>query len=129
MVGMERRYALLEDNQRCLEERLGALRERLPGLLQPRVCGAMVIGSVAEGRARDDSDLDLLLVLASGDPRRRDYRWWDEEVEPRLGEGSGSRFPVQPLIVARRSLGTTEPNLENALRRGVPLWDPEGLFG
>jgi hypothetical protein len=82
--------------------------------------------SVAEGRARDESDLDLVPVLREGEARRTDYRWWDEEVEPWLPEAE--RFPVQPIFIAERSLRTDEPNLRNALGRGLALWDPDGLL-
>lgn len=59
---MARRLALLDDNQEILEQRLSVLGTTLPPLVEARVCAIAVIGSVAEGRARDDSDLDLLLV-------------------------------------------------------------------
>jgi predicted nucleotidyltransferase len=32
----------------------------------------MVIGSVAEGRARGGSDIDMAIVLTEGEPRRED---------------------------------------------------------
>jgi len=126
---MSRRYAILDDNQRRLEMRVSELRQRLPALLRPRACAAMVIGSVAEGQARDASDIDVLIILAAGVPSRRDYVWWDACVAPHLtGEEKGA-FPVQPVIVGRAALATSEPNLRAALRRGLAIWDPEGLFG
>lgn len=125
---MPRRYAILDDNQGLLEERVDTLRRVLPELVAARVCAAMVIGSVAEGRARDESDIDLLLVLHSGTPQRSDYRWWDAEVKTRLGLAADRRFPVEPVIVGRDSLSTTEPNLRGALRTGIVVWDPEDVF-
>jgi predicted nucleotidyltransferase len=125
---MQRRYALLDDNQRLLEECIGRLRTQLPALIVERMCAATIIGSVAEGRARDQSDIDLLLVLRSESPRRADYRWWDEYVQPRLNVGGTPRFPVQPLIIGRESLATEEPHLRRALATGLPLWDPERLL-
>lgn len=121
---VSRRYALLDDNQRLLEARLEELVERLPGLVASRVCAASVIGSVAEGCARDQSDLDLVLVLREGEPRRSDYEWWESEVAPALGVQQ--RFPTSPVFIARTSLATIEPNLRRALDRGIALWDPEG---
>ena len=123
---MERRYAILEDNQRTLAERLTELHRVIPILVGSRVKAAMIIGSVADGRARDDSDVDLLLVLREGSPLRSDYAWWDEEIAPQLPQSR--RFPVQPIFVAEQSLATEEPNLRNALHGGLPLWDPEGLL-
>lgn len=120
-----RRYAILDDNQRELEARLATLRHALPALVAARFCAAMVIGSVAEGRAGDESDIDVVVVLREGIPSRADYRWWDDEVAPRLAAG---RFPVQPVIIGRASLATAEPHLREALDRGIPLWDPEGCF-
>lgn len=125
---MTRRLALLDDNQEILERRLSVLGTTLPPLVEARVCAVAVIGSVAEGRARDDSDLDLLLVLHEGSPRRADYTWWDEQVEPYLPYGSGLCFPVQPVIVGRDSLATCEPNLRAALQKALPLWDPQGIL-
>lgn len=123
---MARRLAILEDNQALLERRLAWLREILPALVAPRVCAAMVIGSVAEGRARDASDIDLLLVLAQGTPRRRDYAWWDEEVARALDRHEN--FPVHPLFVGREALRTSEPHLAAAIRGGLRLWDPAKVF-
>ena len=124
---MSRRYAILDDNDRLLEQRLEVLRRVLPASVADRICAAMVIGSVAEGRAHDASDIDLLLVLRSGTPRRSDYAWWDTEVAPRFASDDG-RFPVSPLLVGRSALTTAEPNLRRALQSGIPLWDPERLF-
>ena len=123
---VQRRYALLDDNQRVLEARLVELARRLPTLVASRVCAAGVIGSVAEGCARDQSDLDVVLVLREGEPCRSDYEWWEAEVVP--GLGSQECFPAAPVFIARSSLGTVEPNLRHALDRGIPLWDPEGRF-
>jgi hypothetical protein len=125
---MGRRYAILDDNQRLLEQRIVVLRELLPSLIAGRACAAMVIGSVAEGRARDESDLDLLLVLCEGSPRRSDYDWWDREVLPHLAPIANGRFTIQPVIVGRASLATTEPHLRRAMATGIVLWDPRSLF-
>jgi len=124
---MPRRLAILDDNDRLLVRRLAELRRDIPAAVGDRICAAMVIGSVAEGRARDESDLDLLLVLRAGAPRRDDYRWWDTHVAPRLG--STSRFPVSATFIGRDALATSEPNLRGALDAGIVLWDPEGVFG
>ena len=125
---MARRHAILDDNDERLARRLDALRQCVPSLIGSRACAAMVIGSVAEGRARDGSDIDLVVVLREGEPRRGDYRWWDVLVAPGLDEPADGRFPVQPLIIARASLATDEPHLHEALATGIPLWDPERLF-
>jgi hypothetical protein len=125
---MARRYAILDDNDAWLGQRLAVLRRVLPPLIASRACAAVVIGSVAEGRARDGSDIDVVIVLREAEPRRGDYRWWDAEVTPHLGEHPDGRFPVQPVIIARTSLRTQEPHLRAALANGIPLWDPERLF-
>jgi hypothetical protein len=121
------RYAILDDNQQVLEERVRALRQLLPPLVHDRVCAILVIGSVAEGRARDGSDIDILLVLRDGSPRRADYTWWEDVVAPSLAN-LGRAFPIQPVFIARTSLATSEPHLRSALGSGFPLWDPEGIF-
>jgi hypothetical protein len=125
---MSRRYAILDDNDDRLGRRLTALRTLLPPLIAGRACAATVIGSVAEGRARDASDIDVVIVLKGGEPCRSDYRWWDREVAPGLGPPPDGRFPVQPVIIARASLATEEPHLRAALAGGIPLWDPERLL-
>jgi len=123
---MSGRLAILDDNQLILESRLRQLATTLPPLVEDRVRAAMVIGSVAAGRARDTSDIDLVLLLRSGQPVRADYHWWEREVAPALVVDD--RFPVQPLFVASTALLTREPNLHAALAAGIHLWDPEGLF-
>lgn len=124
---MSRRLAILDDNQLVLEARLAGLCTMLPALVRERISAAIVIGSVADGRARDTSDVDLVLVLRDGSPRRSDYTWWDRTVAPTL-DTDDARFPVQPLIVGRSALSTAEPHLARALRDGIVLWDPEALL-
>src|SRR5262245_27957164 len=124
---MNRRLAILDDNHERLTQRLTALRRLLPPLINSRACAAIVIGSVAEGRARDTSDIDVVVVLSAGAPRRSDYGWWDAHVVPGLDEPADGRFRVQPVIIARASLATDEPHLRTALAGGIPLWDPEHL--
>lgn len=124
---MTRRLAILDDNDERLSRRLAALGRQLPALIGSRACAAIVIGSVAEGRARDGSDIDVLVVLREGSPRRDDYRWWDAHVAPGLDEEGDRRFPVQPVMIARASLATDEPHLRKALTTAIPLWDPEHL--
>jgi Nucleotidyltransferase domain len=126
---MRRRLALLDDNDERLRGRLADLRCLLPPLIADRACAATVIGSVAEGRARDASDIDVVIVLRTGEPCRSDYRWWETEVVPGLDEPADGRFPVQPVIIARGSLATDEPHLRAALAHGIALWDPEHLLG
>ncbi len=112
---MTRRYAILDDNQRIVEERIAELRRTLSGLLAARMRAAWVIGRVADGRVRDESDIDLLLlVLREGTPRRSDYEWWNVAVVPGLGAG---RFPVEPTIIGSQSIATDEPNLSRSRKR------------
>ena len=122
---MTRRLAVLDDNQRVLERRLEDLRAALPDLVANRVCAAAVIGSVAEGRARDGSDIDLVLVLRTGAPMRSDYRWWDDSIAAVLSE---EPFPLQPVFVSRGSVRTEEPRLRRAIANAIPIWDSEDLF-
>ena len=123
---MRRRYAILDDNQQALEERLSWLQSALPPLVRDRVAAVMVIGSVAQGRARDLSDIDLVMVLRDERPTREHYRWWDHTVSEQVA--SGARYPIQPLFVARTALDTDEPHLRTALAAGFHLWDPEHIF-
>jgi Nucleotidyltransferase domain len=125
---MDRRLAILDDNHEWLTRRIGALRRQLPPLIASRACAALVIGSVAEGRAHDASDIDVVIVLRVGEPRRADYRWWDTHIAPGLDEPTDRRFPLQPVIIARASINTDEAHLRTALATAITLWDPEHLF-
>jgi hypothetical protein len=58
---------------------LDALARRCVETYGDDLLGIVLFGSAARGELRDDSDVDLLLVLAQGVPlRRRLYRQWDE---------------------------------------------------
>jgi hypothetical protein len=124
-VMRRRKLALLPDNDRKLRVALTRAQRRLPQLLGDKVVAGMVIGSVAEGCARDASDVDVVLFLRDGGPRRGHYRWWDRAVVPHLGSWGTC---VQPIFVALSSRRTSEPSLASALRRGILLWDRSRLF-
>ncbi|MBI4601619.1 MAG: nucleotidyltransferase domain-containing protein [Planctomycetes bacterium] len=120
-----RKLALLPDNDCRLREEISRIQRRLPRLLGEKVLAALVIGSVAEGKARDGSDVDVLLFLSEGPPRREHYRYWDRQIAPRMRV---CPFPIQPIFVSRASASTSEPNLAAAIRRGILLWDRGRLF-
>ena len=47
-----------------------------------RLAGVLLFGSYARGDSRDTSDIDLLIVLDSGIPLRRElYRRWDQDAD------------------------------------------------
>ncbi len=56
------------DEQVWLQEYKKALEEQYPGLVQDFI----IFGSKARGDAREDSDLDVLLIIREGDWRFKD---------------------------------------------------------
>src|SRR5262245_35527210 len=120
-----RKLAVLPDNDLLLRRSLARIQKELSAFLEGKVAAGLVIGSVAEGIARDGSDIDLVLILQEGTPRRGHYQFWDRKVASRVAK---LPFPVQPIFLARESLRTTEPNLRAAIRKGIVLWDHAGLF-
>ena len=119
------KLSLLPDNDRQLRTMLSSIQRRLPRILGKKVLAALVIGSVAEGKAGDRSDLDLLLFLREGPPKREHYRFWDWRVAPHFKR---CPFPIQPIFVSKESVNTSEPNLTSAIRQGILLWDEGRLF-
>lgn len=67
--------------------------------------GVVLFGSAARGAAREDSDVDLLLVLQSGVPVVRDlYRRWDGLVKrgtEEAGHAISPQFVALPASVER----------------------------
>ena len=61
-----------------------------------RLIGIAVFGSQVEGRATEDSDLDILIVLDADTPLQRSlYSWWDDAIK---WEGSVEVTPQFVLL-------------------------------
>ena len=78
------------------------------------VKSAVAYGSVALGTARDDSDLDLLIVAS------RDCH--EETAHELYGIGARHDVTVSPYLVERSELETLDPQfLESVIRDGIVL--------
>jgi len=91
----------------------------LSGLLarEPRVRSAILFGSCARGTARDDSDIDVL-VLMSG-------RWVDRLREAIHDLESAYDVNVSPVVLREDEIDRLDRQfLDSVLREGTPLAGP-----
>jgi len=83
----------------------------------PYVASAWVFGSIARGRARPDSDLDVALLLGDPDADARTFRRELFDLAARLEDASGRRVD---LVV----LGPRDPIVAHrVLSEGLLLYD------
>jgi predicted nucleotidyltransferase len=91
----------------CMDSRLQNTLAGIAAYYGPRLLAAALFGSRVGRRARVDSDWDLLIVLASGDPIRRTlYGEWDGQVAPHIEPmlpGVSPHFVHLPTIADRPS--------------------------
>ena len=63
--------------------------EKLKKKFGKKWMGVVLFGSRVQGTARENSDLDVMIILDKTVPLRRNlYRWWDENMQfpPKAGE-------------------------------------------
>lgn len=99
--------------------------ERLAEVLGDEFVGLILFGSWARGKARADSDVDILLVLGSiggFDARVSIYSTLAENlrmpvtfVDVRLSEVTGCDYELTPLML-------------NILYDGIVVWDIDGVL-
>ncbi len=92
--------------QQALAEFVQRLKEQFNGL----ICSALLFGSKARGESSPDSDLDVLVVVASGDWQvHKQIRYLAADVCLKIRPG-----PVAPCLECCPSTGnrgTTAPSL------------------
>lgn len=81
-----------------------ALARDLRPLLEGRVLSAGLFGSFAHGRAKPESDIDLLVIVETLRERERVSALLSDEL-PKLSERYG--LPIQPVIYERRRLNNS----------------------
>lgn len=113
---------------------------------RPDIVAALIVGSWARGDAREDSDIDLVLLTEDPAAYTESDDWiedlapggrlirtgdWGAIIERRLLLPSSS-LEVE-VGVGRRSWAETspvDPGTRNVVRAGfLPLFDPQGLLG
>lgn len=100
---------------------IDALRVRLaPALERAGVLRAYVIGSVATGRATEESDIDLLVVAESDKPMR--HRHADFGEVRKACEWPADVFPYTPEEV-REAVGARRRFVVQALAEGVQIFE------
>lgn len=122
--GAERRGGVTVDD--CLDGRERAAAMEIVRQVRRRVGArlecALLFGSKARGRARPDSDVDVLLVFRRLPPDREPHASHAERVADEVARRTG--VPVGVWSVSREDLeeGRRTPMLVDALDDAVPLW-------
>jgi hypothetical protein len=87
-----------------VDEFLDVLRREAAAFYGDRLVSLAVFGSHASGRARPDSDIDVLLVLTTAPPRRRlrldEFDVLEERLAPAIAvaEAAGTGVELSPVI-------------------------------
>jgi predicted nucleotidyltransferase len=102
-------------NPADIDRAVDALRELVSR--SPDVASAILYGSCARGTAREDSDIDVLLLVSGG--RRRALRDAIHDLE------SAFDVTVSPLLLRADALDRLDRQfLDSVVREGVPLKGP-----
>ena len=118
---------------RALAEQFAAILRRELG---QRLTSVVLYGSVARGSARQNSDIDVLIIAGETDEEReatRDEIWkWDDafedqpEVVALQKAGYLARLEIYVLSKAQARRGT--PIYLDMTLEAIVLYDPEGFF-
>lgn len=83
---------------------------------------ALLFGSRARGTAREDSDLDLLLVFRRLPPDREPYAGDAERIADEVARRTGVPLGVWSVSLEDFRPGRRTPMLADAVEDAVPLW-------
>lgn len=117
-----------------LHERYDAILERVVAELQAvygaRLVAVVVYGSVGRGTMREDSDIDLLIVVRNpsrGPDRWREFDVVDERVRPLLAPRVDGALPIllSPVIKSPEQVEAGSPLFLDMVEDARILWDPE----
>lgn len=109
------------------EHIVNVLAEKLQGLSQDIVAAAL-FGSWAKGKAKEESDIDLLIVSENVHPRRR------KRIQDviRLRKTLSPDLPLDILLVTRKecqeNFKNHNPLFLDIACEGIILFDPEGFL-
>ncbi len=89
----------------------------------PEVEGVVVFGSRARGTSREDSDLDVAVIL---DTNRIIKDNWDRVWQVKwavLEQLDAEDFPLSLMLIPKSEYETAKSGVELAIRReGIPVW-------
>ena len=105
---------------------LMAFRDRVVKELGDRICVIVVYGSVARGEAKEDSDIDVLIVGRDGEIRRR-----VSEISYDIDYENSFETFIMPVYYTREEfehrIRVGSPFIYEVLKDGVALYD-DGTF-
>jgi len=90
-------WAVGQRRRRDLEAELERITRALPDLGVKR---ALLFGSLARGEVRDQSDLDLILIVDTGEPFVERCARFYASLEPRIGMARAEGIPGGTLTVS-----------------------------
>lgn len=107
-------------------QQLGDFRDRLLACLGDALVTLVVFGSQVQGRARPESDLDVLIV-ARGLPRRRSDRW---RLVSRLAHAVSDEFAqmLSAIVLTPEEAETVKPFYLGLLDGHRTLVDRDGFL-
>ena len=96
--------------------------QQVRNLLGESLSGVILFGSTARGEGREGSDIDLMIVVGSEMPLRRElYQRWDQGIDG----GASSRLSPHFVHLPGREMDAGSLWYEAAVD-GIILFDPEG---
>lgn len=112
------------DQEANLQERLSELlHEALQGAEKAKVITVAIYGSVARKEERPASDIDLLVLVESGQAKRLVQNALDRFREEAMEEfGNVPALYVNTLAEARRKIQRQEPVFKNILKEHRVIW-------
>ena len=99
-----------------------AVVRRVRRRVRAELVQALLFGSHARGEARDDSDVDVLLVFRRLPPDREPHAGDAERIADAVADETGVPVGVWSVSVEDFARGRRTPMLVDALEDAAPLW-------